>query len=103
MICWKISKVIHTGEFISHAIFGGGPGIGMLGWAKSRDSYRRMASESAAIESLAFVGGHISPRYTEMSPHRPCVCCAAIRIARLAFTRLTFVPCGTALKPACES
>ena len=33
-----------------------------LRWAKSRDSYRRIASErSLRFESLAFVGGHISP------------------------------------------
>ena len=32
-----------------------------------------------------------------ISPHRPCVRCAAIRIARLAFIHsLTFVPRGTA-------
>ena len=36
------------------------------------------------------------PRNTEISPHRPCVRCAAIRIARLAFVRLTFVLRGTA-------
>ena len=31
-----------------------------------------------------------------MSAHRPCVRCAAIRIVRLAFISLTFVPRGTA-------
>ena len=36
------------------------------------------------------------PRNTEISPHRPCVRCAAIGIARLAFSRLTFVLRGTA-------
>ena len=51
---------------------------------------------SLRFESLAFVGGHISPRNTESSPDRPCVRCAAIRITRLAFIRLTFVPRGTA-------
>ena len=30
------------------------------------------------------------------SPQRPCVCCVAVRIARFAFIRLTFVPHGTA-------
>ena len=45
---------------------------------------------------LAFVGGHISSQNREMSPHRPCVRCAAIWTARLAFNRLTFVPRGTA-------
>ena len=45
---------------------------------------------------LAFVGGHISLENTEINPHRLCVRCAAIRIARLAFIRLTFVPHGTA-------
>ena len=33
---------------------------------------------------------------TEISPHRPCVRCAAIQIARLAFIRLTIVPRGLA-------
>ena len=32
--------------------------------------------------------------------HRPCVRCGAIRIARLAFIRLTFVPSGIAEWPA---
>ena len=36
------------------------------------------------------------PRNKEISAHRPCVCCVAIGIARLAFVRLTFVPHGTA-------
>ena len=40
------------------------------------------------------------PRNTEISPHRPSVSCVAIRIARLAFIRLTFVPRGTAEWPA---
>ena len=40
--------------------------------------------------------GHLSSRNTEISPRRPCVHCAAIHIARLAFIRLTFVPRGTA-------
>ena len=36
------------------------------------------------------------PQNTEISPHRPCVRCAAIRIAPLAFIRATFVPRGIA-------
>ena len=32
--------------------------------------------------------------------HRPCVRCAAIRIARLAFIRVVFIPRGTAEWPA---
>ena len=36
------------------------------------------------------------PRNTEISRHRPCVRCAAIRIAQLAFIRLTFVSRGAA-------
>ena len=55
-----------------------------------------LASLSLRFESLAFVGGHISPQNTEISPHRPCVRCAAIRIARLAFIHLRFVPRGIA-------
>ena len=51
---------------------------------------------SLRFESLAFVGSHISLENTEISPHRPCVRCAAIRIAQLAFIRLTFVPHGIA-------
>ena len=56
----------------------------------------RQRELSLRFELLAFVGGHISPQNTEISPHRLCVRCAAIRIARLASTRLTFVPNGTA-------
>ena len=37
---------------------------------------------------------------TAISPHRPCVRSAAIRIARWAFICLTFVPHGTAEWPA---
>ena len=48
------------------------------------------------FESLAFVGGHISLENTEMSPHRPCVRCPAIQIARLAFIHVTVVPHRTA-------
>ena len=36
------------------------------------------------------------PQNTEISPHRPCVRCAVIQIARLAFIRLNFSPGGTA-------
>ena len=55
-------------------IVGWGPKLFMscfLRWAKSRDSYRRIASESYRCDS---------PPSTEMSPHKPCVRCAAIRI-----------------------
>ena len=38
---------------------------------------------------------YLPPKYRNC-PHRPCVRCVAIRIARLAFVRLTFVPRGTA-------
>ena len=38
----------------------------------------------------------MSLKNTEISPHRPCVRCAAVRNARLAFIRLTFVSSGTA-------
>ena len=54
-----------------------------------------LARVIAAIRIAAFVGGHISLDNTEISPHRPCVRCAAIQIARLAFIDLTFVPHGT--------
>ena len=59
-------------------------------------SQNRWRELSLQFESLAFVGHHISPRNTEISPHRSCLRCAAIRIAGLAFIRLTFVPRGTA-------
>ena len=49
---------------------------------KSRDT-----SESYR---LAFVGGHCTFQNAEISPHRPCVRCVAIRIARLAFVGVTF-------------
>ena len=39
---------------------------------------------------------YLPPKNTEIGRQRPCVRCAAIRIARLAFIRLTFVPHGIA-------
>ena len=51
---------------------------------------------------------HSAPRNTEIS-HRPCVRCAAIRIARLAFVRLTLVaqcsatPATVAATPPCSA
>ena len=40
---------------------------------------------------------YLPPKHrTEINPHRLCVRCDVIRIARLAFIRLTFVPRGTA-------
>ena len=44
-------------------------------------SQNRQRELSPRFESLAFVGSHISLENTEISPHRPCVRCAAIRIA----------------------
>ena len=58
---------------------------------------------SLRFQSLAFVGDHISPppkKNTEISPHRAQTRCAAIRIPRLAFDGVTFVPRGTADWPA---
>ena len=102
-------------------------------WAKARDSYRRIASESypegpgietirsrpsglkilsdrswigieifrsqgplgiAAIRFASIRWRSYLPQNTEISPHGPCVRCVAIRIARLAFIRLTLVPRG---------
>ena len=40
------------------------------------------------------------PKNTEFDPRRPCVRCAAIRIARLAFVGVVFVPRGPAEWPA---
>ena len=39
---------------------------------------------------------YLPPKHRITNPHRARVRCAAIQIARLAFTRLTFVPRGTA-------
>ena len=39
---------------------------------------------------------YLPPKNTGTTPHRPCVCCAAIRVARLAFIRAVFVPRGIA-------
>ena len=73
-----------------------------LRWATSRESYRRIASESYRSDSnhqraLAVI---FHPKNTELGPRRPCVRCAAIRIARLAFVGAVFVPRGTAEWPA---
>ena len=55
-----------------------------------------LARVIAAIRIASVRWRSYLPRNTEMGPHRPCVRCAAIRIARLAFIRLTSVPRGTA-------
>ena len=65
-------------------------------------SYRRIASESYRRDlnrwrSLAAVS---FPENTEIGPRRPCVRCAAIQIARLAFVGVVFAPRGTAEWPA---
>ena len=39
---------------------------------------------------------YLPPKNTEVGPRRPCVRCAAIRIARLAFVGAVFVPRGMA-------
>ena len=39
---------------------------------------------------------YLPPKNTEFGPRRPCVRCAAVRIARLAFVGVAFVPRGTA-------
>ena len=73
-----------------------------LRWAKSRDSYRRIASESYRCDSnrqrsLELIS---LPQNIGFGPRRPCVRCVAIRIARLAFIGVVFVPRGTAEWPA---
>ena len=67
-------------------------------WAKLRNNYRRVASESyiAAIRIASVRWRSYLPQKHRISPHRPCVRCAATRIARLAFIHLTFAPHGTA-------
>ena len=40
------------------------------------------------------------PPNAKVSPHRPCLRCTAVGIARLAFIRVTFVPHGIAESPA---
>ena len=79
--------------------FGGRKGQILDGRNRARVIAESLARVIAAIR-VAFVGGHISSQNTEMSPHRPCVRCAAIRIARLAFIRVVFVPLGPAEWPA---
>ena len=39
---------------------------------------------------------YFHPKNTELGPRRPCGRCAAIRIARLVFVGVVFVPRGTA-------
>ena len=76
------------------------PACVALRWAKSRDNYRRIVARViAAIRNASVRWQSYLPRkhrYSDFCPHRPCVRCAAIRIAGLAFIRLTFAPRGTA-------
>ena len=73
-----------------------------LTWAKSRDSYRRIAIESYRRDSNHYRSlAVISPsQNTEFGPRRPCVRCAAIRAigVRWCSIRSTWT-CGI----ACES
>ena len=73
-----------------------------LTWAKSRESYCRIASESYGSDSnhKRSLAVRSPPKNTEFGPRRPCVRCAAIRIARLAFAGVVFVPRGPAEWPA---
>ena len=56
-----------------------------------------LARVIAAIRIASVRWRSYLPRKHRISPHRPCVRCAAIRIARLAITHLAFAPCGTAV------
>ena len=54
-------------------------------------------SLARAVPAIRITSAHwlsYLPPTTEIGPHRhrPCVCCVAIGIAPLAFTRITFVP-----------
>ena len=55
-----------------------------------------LARVIAAIRMASVCWRSHLPQNREISPYRPCVRCAAIRIVGLAFIRLTFVPRGTA-------
>ena len=51
---------------------------------------------SLRFGSLGCVDAHISPQNTESGAHGSGICCAAVRIARLAFIRVASVPRGIA-------
>ena len=77
-ICWCPLCALHyIKKHSRRAILGG------LRWANRAiviaESLERVI---AAIRITSVRGGHISPQNTEISPHRPCVRCAAMRIAR---------------------
>ena len=77
---------------------------GLLGWAKSlaiviAESLARVTA-AIRIAGVRWRSYLPSKQKAKVSPHRPCVHRDATRIARLAFTRLTFVPRGTAEWPA---
>ena len=57
---------------------------------------------SPRFESLVLVGGHvpIASQIKEMGPHRRCVLCSTIRIVRLTFVGVTFLPQGLGEWPA---
>ena len=59
-----------------------------------------LARVIAAIRIASVRWSSYFPPNTGFGPHKPCVRCAAIRIARLAFIRAVFVPRGTAEWPA---
>ena len=68
-------------------------------WICNLDGRNRAIGIAESL-ARAIAAIRISLQTTEISPHRPCVRCVAIRIAWLAFIRVVFVPRGTAEWPA---
>ena len=59
-----------------------------------------LARVIAAIQITSVRWRSDLPKNTKFGPRRPCVRCTAIRIARLAFVGVVFVPRGLAEWPA---
>ena len=72
-------------------------GVGTLDvWNHAIVITESLARVIAAIRTASVRWRSHLPPNTKVGPSRPCLHCAAVRIARLAFVHAAFVPCGIA-------
>ena len=82
----------NTGEMLKSVSFLGGYIFNISFFTKQKRVHMAMRQAMWLIYIYIYIYPY--PPKTEIDPRRPCVHCAAIRIARLAFVGVTFVPRG---------
>ena len=73
--------------------------MGEIARELSQNRQRELSIAAIRITSVRW-RSYLALKNTEFGPRRPCVRCTAIRIARLAFVGVVFVPRGSAEWPA---